>query len=76
MCLGVPAQIISLSNDNVAVVDVNSNRVKISTVLTPQAKTGDWVLVHAGFAMEIIDGKSAQESMELMLELKRLREAL
>ncbi len=74
MCLGVPGKIISISENNVAVVDVNANQVEISIVLTPDAQIGQWVLVHAGFAMQIMDESEAEESLALMLELQKIRE--
>lgn len=58
-----------------AVVDVNSNELMISILLTPEAKIGDWVMVHAGFAMQTMEQAEAQESLELMLELKKIRES-
>lgn len=65
MCLGVPARIISREGD-MAVVDVQGNQLSISLRLTPEAVSGDFVLVHAGFAMEIIDEAIAAETMELL----------
>ncbi len=74
MCLGVPGRIISISENNTAVVDVNANQIEISIVLTPDAQMGQWVLVHAGFAMQIMDENEAEESLALMLELQKIRE--
>ncbi len=75
MCLGVPGKIISKSENDMAVVDVNANQVEISIVLTPDAQIGQWVLVHAGFAMQIMDESEAEESLALMLELQKIRES-
>ena len=61
MCLAVPAQIIECSGAE-ATVDLQGNRLKISTILTPERKVGDWVLVHAGFAITELDEAEARET--------------
>lgn len=66
MCLGVPAMVVQIMADNVATVDVNGNRTDISIRLVPEASVGDFVLVHAGFAMEIIDEAVASETISYM----------
>ena len=63
MCLAVPGKIIE-QTDNEAVIDLQGNRVKISTVLTPDAAVGNWVLAHAGFAISLIDEHDALETWE------------
>jgi len=52
-------------------VDVSGNAVEISVKLTPEVKVGEYVLIHAGFAMEIIEESIALETMELLEELER-----
>ncbi|MBN2562516.1 MAG: HypC/HybG/HupF family hydrogenase formation chaperone [Phycisphaerae bacterium] len=61
MCLAVPGRIIE-SEDDGALVDLQGNRLRISKVLTPEACVGDWVLVHAGFAISMIDENDALET--------------
>ena len=63
MCLAIPGKIIERANDQ-AVIDLQGNRVKISTVLTPDAAVGNWVLAHAGFAISLIDENDALETWE------------
>jgi hydrogenase expression/formation protein HypC len=70
MCLGVPAQILKILDEQMARVDVDGNQVDISIQLVPDVKTGDYVLVHAGFAMDIIDAGVADETMKLLKELQ------
>lgn len=70
MCLGVPGKVVKLLDNNTATVDVNGNRVDISVRLTPQVKVGQYVLIHAGFAMEIIDESMAEETMQWLKELQ------
>ena len=54
MCLAIPARIIELDGDK-AVVDAMGNRFKAKTTLLPEAKLGSLVLVHAGFAISLVD---------------------
>lgn len=61
MCLAVPGRIVECSGDD-ALVNMQGNRIRISRVLTPEAKAGDWVLVHAGFAISMIDEADALET--------------
>ncbi|NLW44291.1 MAG: HypC/HybG/HupF family hydrogenase formation chaperone [Syntrophomonadaceae bacterium] len=69
MCLGVPGRIIEMKENYRAIVDVNGNRMEISVRLTPEVQVGQYVLIHAGFAMEIIDEDAARETMQLLLEV-------
>jgi hydrogenase expression/formation protein HypC len=55
-------------------VDVDGNQLDISIRLTPEVQKGQFVLVHAGFAMEIIDESLAVETMDLLKELQKYRE--
>ena len=68
MCLAVPARIVELEADK-AVVDAMGNRWNIRTTLIPQAKLGDIVLIHAGFAITIVDEEDAKETWQLIAEL-------
>lgn len=72
MCLAIPAQITQLKDDSLAVVDSLGVSREISVDLTPQAKVGDYVLVHAGFAIEIVDPQFAQETIDLVKEFPEL----
>jgi hydrogenase expression/formation protein HypC len=65
MCLAVPGRVIERSGDD-AVVDLQGNRLRISAVLSPEAQVGDWVLVHAGFAISMIDEADALETWEYL----------
>lgn len=74
MCLGVPGKVIELKENHRAVVDVNGNQTEISVRLTPDVETDQYVLIHAGFAMEIMDESAAQETMQCLLEVLRYAE--
>jgi len=69
MCLGVPAKVVEKMENDVARVDVNGNHTEISIRLTPEVEIGQYVLVHAGFAMEIIDESIAMETMQYLEEI-------
>ncbi|MGI6487893.1 MAG: HypC/HybG/HupF family hydrogenase formation chaperone [Syntrophomonadaceae bacterium] len=71
MCLGVPGRVIELINGNQARVDVSGNLTTISVMLTPQVRVGEYVLIHAGFAMEIVDEEWALESQKLWEEMEK-----
>ena len=73
MCLAVPGKLIACE-DSDAVVDLHGNRVRVSTALVPDAKTGDWVLVHAGFAIQKLDGDDARETWALLEDMADAQE--
>ena len=66
MCLAIPGQIVQVTGGDKATVDMHGNRFSISLALTPEAHVGDWVLVHAGFAITKITPEDARETWELL----------
>ena len=60
MCLAFPAKIISIK-DSLATVEKSGVKRDASLMLLPNAKVGDFVLIHAGFAMQIIDEDELKE---------------
>ena len=69
MCLAVPAKLVSRSETS-AVADLHGNRVQISTVLVPDAIPGDWVLIHAGFAIQRLSDDDAQKTWDVLNDLR------
>ncbi|MHB1155311.1 MAG: HypC/HybG/HupF family hydrogenase formation chaperone [Phycisphaerales bacterium] len=69
MCLAVPARILSRQGDT-AMVDLHGNRLNISVVLTPDAQVGDHVLLHAGFAIQRLDPRAAEQTFALLEEIQ------
>lgn len=67
MCLAIPARVIECNGDE-AVVDLQGSNLKVSRVLTPEAGIGDWVLVHAGFAITQLDEDEARETWDYLRE--------
>jgi hydrogenase expression/formation protein HypC len=68
MCLAVPLKILAIDGD-MAEAGLKKTRVRISISLTPGVGIGDWVLVHAGFAIHSIEEKQALDTLELLEEL-------
>jgi len=73
MCLAIPAKIVTIDG-SIAKVDMMGNERAVSIDLVPEAKIGEYVLVHAGFAIGIIDDESAKETEELLLEVAKAYE--
>ena len=82
MCLGIPGQIIEITDaDNLmAMAEVSGVRreVNIACVLdsTPDALVGSWVLIHVGFAMSLIDEDEAAKTLEALRGLGEAQETL
>jgi hydrogenase expression/formation protein HypC len=69
MCLAIPAEIVHIE-DEMATVRVGDALRKASLMLIPgEAQLGDYVIVHAGFALHKVDPQEAQESLRLLREL-------
>ncbi len=73
MCLAVPGQIVD-KIDMLATVEISGVRREISLMLLPTAQVGDFVLVHAGFAIQAIDEEEARQTLELFKELEKYAE--
>jgi len=71
MCLAVPGQIVS-KEDAVGVVDIRGNRLRAGLALVPEAQVGDWVLIHAGFAITILTPQDAAETNALFKQMEEL----
>lgn len=68
MCLAVPAKIVSIDG-NLAEVEIAGVVRKAGLDLVPEARLGDYVLVHAGFAIQVIDEEEAGKTLELFKEI-------
>ncbi len=69
MCLAVPVRIIEIKGQ-VGRVELGGVLRDISLALTPEAQLGDFVLVHTGFAISVLDEDEAQETLKLFAELE------
>ena len=68
MCLAIPARIKSIE-DKEAEVEIGGITRRISLWLTPEAKVGDYAIVHTGYAINILDQKEAEETLKLLEEI-------
>jgi hydrogenase expression/formation protein HypC len=69
MCLAIPGKIISVKN-KIADVDFGGVKRKVGMDLLPDAKIGDYIIVHAGFAIQIIDEKDAKERIKIFEKIQ------
>jgi hydrogenase expression/formation protein HypC len=74
MCLAVPALIVAIEGEQ-AEVDLSGVRRQVGLQLVPEAKVGDYVLVHTGFAINVLDADEAEETLSLLRELDALNQA-
>ncbi|OQX21528.1 MAG: hydrogenase assembly protein HypC [Desulfobacteraceae bacterium IS3] len=73
MCLAIPSKIVKIE-DSLATIDVDGVKRVVSILLLEDAQVGDYVIVHAGFAIHKIDETVAAESLELLREMASLTE--
>jgi hydrogenase expression/formation protein HypC len=71
MCLSIPAQVISIDGET-AEVSVGGTLVKANLSLVDNIKTGDYILLHAGFALQKIDEQEAAETLDIFKEFNDL----
>ncbi len=68
MCLGVPSQVVEIKGES-AVVEVGGTRREISLSLLDNVRVGDWVILHAGFAIEKLSPEEAEKTLALFREI-------
>ncbi|MCX7796583.1 MAG: HypC/HybG/HupF family hydrogenase formation chaperone [bacterium] len=68
MCLAVPAIIKEINGDK-AIAELEGVKLEISIIFTPEVKLGDYVIVHAGYSIAIMEEKEAEETIALLKEL-------
>ncbi len=75
MCLGIPARITEayeLEGRHMGKVDFGGVIKEICLDFVPEAKVGDYCIIHVGFAISVLDEKEAQETLELLSQLDEL----
>jgi|GEM_PF-95667 len=72
MCLAIPARLTAITSDRRATVDILGIERQVALDLTPKAQLGDYLLVHAGFAIEVINEQCARETLDLLAEFPEL----
>jgi hydrogenase expression/formation protein HypC len=75
MCLAVPVLIKSIEGKE-AEVEIGGITRRISLWLTPEARVGDYVLVHTGYAINVLDQEQAEETLALLREIAEAEEGV
>ena len=70
MCLAIPARIVALGDNETATVDLGGIRKDISLALVPEARLDDYVIIHVGYALGLIDPEEAQRTLAIFAELE------
>ena len=73
MCLAIPALITSIEEKE-AEIEIGGVTRRISLMLTPEARVGDYVLVHTGYAINVLDEQEAEETLQLFKEIAEAAE--
>ncbi len=74
MCLAVPSKVIEINN-NVATVDVDGVKRDASLMLLDDVKIGDYVIVHAGFAISKVDEEAARQTIQDMRDMLKFADS-
>jgi hydrogenase expression/formation protein HypC len=69
MCLALPARVVELQDADNAIVELGGVRKTVSVALTPEAKVGDYVIVHVGHAIGLLDAEEAEKTLALFAEM-------
>ncbi len=73
MCLAIPAKVLKVEGDH-AVVDFGGGVVREVNISLVDAKIGDYVIVHAGFAIQVLDEETAKETLKIWSEILEAEE--
>ena len=68
MCLGIPAKIVKIENDR-GIIDMEGTQREVNLLLQEDAKVGDYVIVHAGFAIQVLDEEEALETLNFLRQI-------
>lgn len=74
MCLAIPARVVELRDNDQALVDLGGIRKEISLALVSGAQIGDYVIVHVGYALGLIDPEEARRTLEMFNELSQVQD--
>ncbi len=75
MCLGIPARVVQIDESNMGKVDYLGTKVKTNFELLENLKVGDWVIVHAGFAISKLNEEEARETFSVLREMAEIEAA-
>jgi len=69
MCLALPARVVAVSGVEMATIELGGIRKIISIALVPEVRVGDYVIVHVGYAIGMLDPEEAEATLRLFAEL-------
>jgi hydrogenase expression/formation protein HypC len=75
MCLGIPAKVIQIEESKIGKVEYLGTKIKTNLTLLEDVQVGDWVIVHAGFAISKLNEEEAKETFSLLREIVDKQEA-
>jgi hydrogenase expression/formation protein HypC len=81
MCLAVPGKLVEVKRDGsddvtaTGTVDFQGSRIEVGLALTPEAEVGDWLLIHAGYALNVLDEQEARETWDYLQYEQEIRQA-
>jgi hydrogenase expression/formation protein HypC len=73
MCLGIPTKVVEVDESGQGKVDYLGTKIKANFVLLEDVKLGDWVILHAGFAISQMNEEEAQETLQLLREYAHIK---
>jgi hydrogenase expression/formation protein HypC len=76
MCLAIPARVVEIQENDVAIVDLGGVRKDISLALLEDVAVGDYVIVHVGYALTRLDAEEAAKTLALMAEAGLMEQAI
>ena len=74
MCLGIPVKVIEVADSKIGKVDNQGTQISASFELLNDVRVGDWVILHAGFAISKLNEEEAQETLQLFREILEAEE--
>lgn len=69
MCLALPARVVELRDDDLAMIDLGGVRKEVSLALVENVAVGDYVIIHVGYALQKLDAGEAAKTLELFAGL-------
>ncbi len=76
MCLAIPARVVEIKENDQAIVDLGGVRKDISLALVEGVAVGDYVIVHVGYALTLLDPEEAEKTLALMAEAGLMEQAV
>jgi len=69
MCLGIPVKVVEVLDSGMGRVDFKDTKIKANLMLVEDVKVGDWVIIHAGYAISKLNESEAQETLDLLRDI-------